>query len=276
MKVEVTLPKGLDGKVWLYSNAKQNHLIHRHDQLEVNLCASGTASYLVDGRRYPLHRGTQIWLFPEQNHLLLDKSAGFSMWISIFKSKLLRRICADGAPNTLRARKAPAGFCRPLAEHQTARLHQFHEELVGTCGDPARFNSGIAYALLAAWAAQTSSDRLTPSFDIHPAVDRAARLMHEGNDEWSLVELARHAGLSPSRLSLLFRAQTGVSLLEYRNQQRLDRFLRLYRQGRRWSMLAAALTAGFGSYPQFHRVFKRLMGSGPAEYRNKVSKLGSA
>ena len=94
--------------------------------------------------------------------------------------------------------------------------------------------------------------------------------------QWrELAELARQAGLSPSRLSRLFRAQTGVSLVEYRNQQRLERFLRLYRQGRRWSMLAAALTAGFGSYPQFHRVFKRLMGSGPAEYRRKVSQAGN-
>ena len=196
MKEVLTLPKGLDGNVWLYSNVKRNHYMHRHDELEVNLCVSGTASYLVDGRRYPLRRGAQIWLFPEQDHLLLDKSAGFSMWISVYKENLLRRICADGAPGNLRGRKAPEGFCRPLVEHQTARLHQLHEEIAGTRGDPARFNSGLAYALLAAWAAQTSRDRLTASFDIHPAVDRAARLMHEGNDEWNLAELARHAGLS--------------------------------------------------------------------------------
>jgi AraC-like DNA-binding protein len=32
-------------------------------------------------------------------------------------------------------------------------------------------------------------------------------------------------------------------------------------------MLAAALEAGFGSYPQFHRIFRRVMGCSPGEYR---------
>jgi AraC-like DNA-binding protein len=32
-------------------------------------------------------------------------------------------------------------------------------------------------------------------------------------------------------------------------------------------MLDAALEAGFGSYPQFHRVFKRMMGHSPMQFR---------
>jgi len=43
-----------------------------------------------------------------------------------------------------------------------------------------------------------------------------------------------------------------------------------YGSGNRWNMTQAALASGFGSYAQFHRVFKRHFGFGPAEYRRRV------
>ena len=63
-----------------------------------------------------------------------------------------------------------------------------------------------------------------------------------------------------------------MTLVDFRNRQRLQRFLRLYGRGRRVSILDAALEAGFGSYPQFHRVFKDQMGCGPAEYWRRQEK----
>ena len=82
-----------------------------------------------------------------------------------------------------------------------------------------------------------------------------------------LATLARSAGLSPSHLSRLFKAQTGVSITQFRNQQRLRRFQELYGRGRRTTALAAALGAGFGSYAQFHRVFRELTGRNPSALR---------
>jgi AraC-like DNA-binding protein len=34
--------------------------------------------------------------------------------------------------------------------------------------------------------------------------------------------------------------------------------------------LELALTVGFGSYAQFHRVFKQLLGVSPRDYRQKI------
>jgi transcriptional regulator GlxA family with amidase domain len=102
---------------------------------------------------------------------------------------------------------------------------------------------------------------------VHPAVEIAARLIQHETEPLRVDELAHRAGLSACHLSRLFHAQTGVTLIDFRNRQRLERFLHLYGQGRRMNMLEAATHAGFGSYAQFHRVFKRLMGYAPAEYR---------
>jgi transcriptional regulator GlxA family with amidase domain len=84
-----------------------------------------------------------------------------------------------------------------------------------------------------------------------------------------LDELARRAGLSSHRLSRLFKQQTGVALVDFRNRQRVEKFLELYGTGQRRTMLDAALEAGFGSYAQFHRVFKRVRGGSPIEHRRK-------
>ena len=58
-----------------------------------------------------------------------------------------------------------------------------------------------------------------------------------------------------------------ITLVDFRNRQRVERFLEIYGAGRRRTMLDAALTAGFGSYTQFHRIFKRVTGRGPGTQR---------
>jgi AraC-like DNA-binding protein len=81
----------------------------------------------------------------------------------------------------------------------------------------------------------------------------------------SLRGLATAAHMTPRTLAKHFRAQVGVSLLDYRNRIRVERFLSLVeRDG--GNLLAAALEAGFGSYAQFHRVFRQLLGVTPKEY----------
>ena len=83
-------------------------------------------------------------------------------------------------------------------------------------------------------------------------------------------EIARHAGLTQPRLTRLFREQIGISMLDYRNQQRLQRAIKLYGPGQRFTLQQVADTAGFTSYGHFHRVFKHWMGISPADYSRTV------
>jgi AraC-like DNA-binding protein len=78
-------------------------------------------------------------------------------------------------------------------------------------------------------------------------------------------EIASGLDISLSRLSRVFKAEMGMSLVEYRNRLRLDRFSVLLDRGRT-NLLEAALAAGFGSYAQFHRVFRALRHVTPREY----------
>lgn len=90
------------------------------------------------------------------------------------------------------------------------------------------------------------------------------------------VTLARRHGVSVSRLARAFKAEMGMSIVEHRNRLRLQRFFRLVEAGH--GLSAAALEAGFGSYAQFHRVFRALHKSSPAAYlgRSESRKAHSA
>ncbi|TMD17646.1 MAG: hypothetical protein E6I96_00455 [Chloroflexi bacterium] len=48
----------------------------------------------------------------------------------------------------------------------------------------------------------------------------------------------------------------GVSLREYRNQLRLERFLQVHGNGARRTVTRSLLEAGFGSQAQFYRAFR--------------------
>jgi transcriptional regulator GlxA family with amidase domain len=115
-------------------------------------------------------------------------------------------------------------------------------------------------------------DGEVPHASLRAIVRRAEGLLAE---EPSLggKEIAARLDVSPSHLVRAFKADTGMSLVEYRNRLRLERFMALVDSGDE-SLLDAALDAGFGSYAQFHRVFRALRGTAPGEYVRKRATRG--
>ena len=105
----------------------------------------------------------------------------------------------------------------------------------------------------------------------HPMVVHALRLLAK-DPSLTGKHLALKLGISLSRLARVFKSDTGLSLVEYRNRLRLERFQVLVDSGGE-NLLEAALAAGFGSYAQFHRVFRALRGATPREYLRKRAQI---
>jgi AraC-like DNA-binding protein len=84
-------------------------------------------------------------------------------------------------------------------------------------------------------------------------------------------EIAAALNVSLSHLARVFKNDKGISLVEYRNRLRLDRFAALLDRGHD-NMLAAALEAGFGSYSQFYRVFRAQLRASPRQFIRGVTK----
>ncbi len=261
------LPADRDGACWPFALPLQRLTFHRHQELELNLVTQGKAEYLLDDRRYSLQSGSLVWLFPAQHHVLLDRTPDFAMWILVVKPDLVARLSAGGSYAELREANPADPSCRRLGREAQQRLAALLAD-VAALNEAAHFNSGLAYALLSAWAAYQSATGEERFVQVHPAVEATARLLREGAEPTSLKQLTAQFGLSASRLSALFKEQTGTPLARYRNQQRIERVLRRYETpgARRVSLLEAALDAGFGSYAQFYRVFCETMGRPPAAY----------
>jgi AraC-like DNA-binding protein len=265
MLEKLPLPPAHDGAVWLHASPYHFRQKHRHEELEVNLVTSGTARYLLDDRAYQLEAGSIIWLFPGQNHLLLEKSPDYRMWILVFRPRLLRRVCRDASRRVL-LEQAPSGiFCQQLLPGRCRELNHAFADLHARQADTTRLNAGLACTLLDAWDAFLHADHAVVSADVHPAVKRAAELLRTSPGNTDLAALARQAGLSRTRLSELFRQQTGVSLVDFRNRLRLERFAEHQAAAPNTTLLASALEAGFGSYQQFYRIHRRHTGRRPRE-----------
>jgi AraC-like DNA-binding protein len=97
-----------------------------------------------------------------------------------------------------------------------------------------------------------------------PLVSRVGEILGE-NPSLSFQEVADRLRMSQGNLTRSFKRHVGSSIVEYRNELRLARFLVQAPTSR---LLEAALSAGFGSYAQFHRVFRARFGKSPREYMN--------
>ena len=123
---------------------------------------------------------------------------------------------------------------------------------------------GFAWWLASAWNAYEHGDTQDVG-SLHSAVARAMALLREDSSK-NLKALATETRISPSQLSRLFKRQAGVSITDFRNGLRLESFVKRSDGGRSDAMFALAKEAGFGSYAQFSRVFRRQMGCSPETY----------
>lgn len=84
-----------------------------------------------------------------------------------------------------------------------------------------------------------------------------------------LEDIAGQAGLSVSRAVHLFKAQFGVSAMQYAQRLRLSHAVDLLEHSV-MSLEQIACETGLGSYTYFHRVFRSAYGMSPGAYRKGI------
>ncbi len=122
--------------------------------------------------------------------------------------------------------------------------------MLGTMLDPAR-----------GWLARLGAPGMSPSQKLVASTVE----MLDRDPGLGGKKLAASLNISLSRLARVFKILMGMSLVDYRNRLRLDRFEEAL-DGGTTNLLEAAMQAGFGSYAQFHRVFRARLKATPREY----------
>ncbi|HEV8247804.1 MAG TPA: helix-turn-helix transcriptional regulator, partial [Polyangiaceae bacterium] len=271
MEQALSLPANCQGDLFpVEADGAKQPLPHRHRELELNLLVRGSVRYLVGPRRCDLRPGDLLWLLPRDEHVIVHRSADVRLWVLVAAPSLIATIAHAEQYRALTSESAAGVWCRRLPEARASALEALLEEVWGKSDDPEHFNAGLSFVVTSAWRAYLAASDVPTGSSVHPAVERAARLIRDEVEPLRGPELSRAVHLSISRLSQLFHEQTGRTLSEFRNEQRLRRFFELYGAGRRATMTEAALEAGFGSYPQFYRVFRRRRDESPGDYRRAL------
>jgi AraC-like DNA-binding protein len=292
MREKLRISADLNGMVFNFRPLFQDFMTqpHQHAELELNLVTSGTAAYYFSDVQYTMRPGSMVWILPNQNHRLSQWSSDFSMDVAVFS-----RMPEDAAySNLLQGGLNDEEFSRVMDHEVTQMMHQIFKSLyvrnkhnggvetqapiyartVYGVGDnevyshqsPDVLNRGLEFLLTYAWEVFLRNGDVSESKKMHPAIYHSIQLIQEhAPSAESVRALSKACGLSESRFSKLFKEQMGMSVPAYKNRVKLDHFIHLLKSSN-LTLTEACYAAEFGSYAQFHKVFKEHFKVSPKEY----------
>jgi len=225
---------------------------HFHAEPELNLIAAGRATFGVGEATISVCAGDLLWWPPGQDHVLLDATPDFDLYVigvtPEFSERVLAGDVAATAGGAARLQLDPSALAR-LREVCGARVTGADAAAVERCvGD--------------LWREAHQLRVRVP--DRHPLTVRALGSLLARPD-LKRDQLAQLIHGNASELSRYFHRDVGLTLVAYRTRLRLIRFIESVERGD-CSFLAAAADAGFGSYSQCHRAFQRAFGSTPRTF----------
>ena len=129
----------------------------------------------------------------------------------------------------------------------------------------------LAVALVNNYAVRRPSPRIYRGGLTPARLRKVVELVHaEMEGDLSLEELADAAGLSITHFSQMFRESTGHSPHQFVLHRRVERSKELLRAAE-MRVLDVAVACGFKSQQHFARVFRRVCGASPTEYRQEFA-----
>lgn len=224
----------------------------------ISLFLTGGAVFRSDGRDVTVSAGELV----------------FVPWQSLYVSKFF------GDPDTkyvtIHCNFAPSGFLFRSADY---KLQKLSDGLDGLKEDflflyeHVRDSDYTALAVMERLYAALGRilPRLTPvektSHD--DAILRAIDYMEEHyGEDTPCSELARHVAMSESRFYLLFRRETGITPVMYKNHIRIRHAINLLYGDA--SVEEITTRVGFNSAAYFRKVFRASTGMNPLEYKKKL------
>jgi len=263
---------------------------HQHAELEINVVARGSVTYVVGKSSYTFYQGECFWLFPRQSHRCIDRTPDALYYVVSFKPALIARSCRQEDNAILKKSRPPknAVLHTLLPPAKFSLIRGIMDSLIqeGLDSDtlnrevgyglspgfryehskPDMLNSGLALILQMAWDCQKASAMEPRANLLHPAVLKALDILKKESESDCLKKMARECGVSAAYLSRTFNKQIGVPINRYRNTMRLERFLEIRnRAAHHMTLSEMVYEAGFGSYAQFSKLHHANFGCCPKE-----------
>jgi AraC family transcriptional regulator len=229
--------------------------LHEHD--EAYLCLVAGGAYLQQAGGRDTDCATGLLLAHPEGHRHANRFAPQgARCLSIFPSAEIA---------------AGAGMRRLLDDHRALRLPdaarllaRIEHELIAT-DDAAPLALQAAVFELVALACRQDKEEARPGW----LAQVLQRLHDDPLAELSLPELAALAGVHPAHLARRFQQAHGMSVGEYRRALRIRLACRALAERER-PIAEIAAAAGFADQSHFARVFKRVTGQTPRDFRHDL------
>ena len=238
----------------------------------------GTGFIKVEGRHYDLNPGDVALLAPtELYHFFISSKEYHERLVLHIDPAIVKGFPVQ--PRSLFApftdREAGEGNRIPAKQAQDSGIHSCLDCLFELVKTPTPTNDLLSICktvelltLLGRCTVSVEEDG-TQSAQSNPLVDRILDYLNrQFQEEITLNSVASEFNVTPSYLSHLFKAYTGMSPWNYVVLRRLHTFNELLPAAQ--SVEEACYQAGFQNYSNFFRLYKKHMGMTPIEYKKKV------
>lgn len=253
---------------------------HHHDLYEILYIVSGEVLYSIDDKKYSLTAGDMVLISPSILHKLIKINKQPCQRIVLtFTENYAKSLSTQNTnillPFILADKKGIHKIT--LETHMKKRIeHNFDlmSELLfdQNYGSDLSYNYRFIQTMLLIHSAfiNAKENELTSSNE-NIVVNKIIEFINKNLHKKILIKnIADSLALSISRISHIFKEQTGISIIKYINKKRLILSKELLRNGE--PLTDIFIKCGFQDYTNFFRCFKKEYGITPKTYLTSYSK----
>jgi AraC-like DNA-binding protein len=249
-------------------------VLHYHDRYELGICEDGEGLFLSEGKYSALSAGDIIFIAPGARHYSrsIYRDAPCRCRFFYFRTEPIRATLELHSPDLEKYEALAHRVPTVLRPSDFQRAHGLLSELVGDCKKNLEKAAPRAFLRLALFLMEaeeilglTADESIKPK--PHGAEERVAEFISLHYAEaHSASELAAMCYLSESQLRRRFMASYGQPPIAYRNSLRCRIACELL-TSTELPVAEIAERVGFGNVSDFYRMFRKLHGIAPYEYK---------
>ncbi len=256
-----------------YDRTNSEKKTHYHDSHEILYVTHGSAVMMVNGVRHRVSPGQLVIFSRFEQHSVTDMTEDYTRYViqispvNVFETKIGYRLFSVLS-------NRPVGFSNVLDMGQDGQsvqgiLQRMVQEYRGAEFWKAEFLELLLQELLILICRRCPDVSI---FEENSVVDMVAQLQYrlasQLQNRYSLEELARDFGISPSSLSHSFKRITGIPVMEYLLCCRLAAAKEQLAHTD-LSIGGIVELCGFTDGSNFGRVFRQRMGMSPSDFRKQ-------